>query len=617
MSSASFAREWSRNAVARGHSALGRTRGPWVTRLRLLVDAAAWLGSMVIGALTLGASPLHALLVGCFGAVVQLLAGTSVGLYRGKWRLASFDEAAVLAAVTAVVAAILGGVRIAASLADTTLAMNPLAPFAALTGMLLARGIRRSTVQASRRPGTGDRVPVLIYGAGDGGTQMVNAMLGNPTSRYVPIALIDDDPAKANLRIRGVPVRGSRKDLAHIAATTGSELVIVAIPSASSSTIRLVSEQAARVGLEVRVLPPTQELVDGIVSLADLREVTDADLLGRRAIETDIESIAGYLRGRRVLVTGAGGSIGSELCRQINAFDPSKLVMLDRDESALHAVQLSIEGHGLLDSRNLVVADIRDASRLEEVFTEHDPHVVFHAAALKHLPLLELYPVEGWKTNVEGTNNVLRAAAKSGVTHFVNVSTDKAADPTSVLGYTKRIAEQLTAWYANRTRGDWVSVRFGNVLGSRGSVLEGFRAQIAAGGPLTVTHRDVTRYFMTPTEACQLVIQAAAVGDRGEALVLDMGEPIRILEVAERLVASSAHPIEIVFTGLRDGEKLHESLVSEIELDIRRAHPLISHVDVPALTPAQLGLFDMATPEVAKASMARLTGHQVVADTLL
>ena len=363
-------------------------------------------------------------------------------------------------------------------------------------------------------------------------------------------------------------------------------------------------------------LPP-QELVDGIVSLADIREVTDADLLGRRAIETDVDSIASYLRGRRVLVTGAGGSIGSELCRQINAFSPSKLVMLDRDESALHAVQLSIDGHGLLDSRNLVVADIRDASRIDEVFSEHDPHVVFHAAALKHLPLLELYPVEGWKTNVEGTNHVLRAAAKSGVTHFVNVSTDKAADPTSVLGYTKRIAEQLTAWYANRTRGDWVSVRFGNVLGSRGSVLEGFRAQIAAGGPVTVTHRDVTRYFMTPKEACQLVIQAAAVGDRGEALVLDMGEPVRILEVAERLVASSSHPIEIVFTGLREGEKLHESLVSEVELDIRRAHPLISHVDVPALTPAQLGLFDMATPEIAKASMAQLSENQVATDMLL
>lgn len=280
--------------------------------------------------------------------------------------------------------------------------------------------------------------------------------------------------------------------------------------------------------------------------------------------------------------------------------------MLDRDESALHSVQMSIEGRALLDSRNLVVADIRDASRLAEAFTEHRPEVVFHAAALKHLPLLEMYALEGWKTNVLGTNNVLRAAASAGVTHFVNVSTDKAADPTSVLGYTKRIAEQLTAWYAHRSRGAWVSVRFGNVLGSRGSVLEAFRAQIEQGGPITVTHPEVTRYFMTPQEACQLVIQAGAVGYRGEALVLDMGEPVRILDVAERLVASASRPIKIVFTGLRPGEKLHEDLISVGELDIRRAHKLISHVSVPALRPTQLGLIDDATNESTKATMRAL-----------
>jgi len=378
------------------------------------------------------------------------------------------------------------------------------------------------------------------------------------------------------------------------------------MPSAGARVIRDLSEMAARAGLEVRVLPPTRELVEGAVGLSDIREVTEADLLGRRTIDTDLTAIAGYLTGRRVLVTGAGGSIGSELCRQIDQFKPDQLIMLDRDESALHSVQMSLEGRALLDTRNLVVADIRDAARVDEVFAEHAPEVVFHAAALKHLSLLEMYPAEGWKTNVLGTNNVLRSAAKVGVNHFVNISTDKAADPESVLGYTKRIAERLTAWYANRTRGDWVSVRFGNVLGSRGSVLQAFRAQVDAGGPLTVTHPNVTRYFMTPVEACELVIQAAAVGDRGEALVLDMGEPVKILDVAKRLAAAAPIDIDIEFTGLRPGEKLHESLVSMSELDIRRAHPLISHVPVPPIVPTQLGLFDAQSDDSARRSMVAM-----------
>ena len=449
-------------------------------------------------------------------------------------------------------------------------------------------------------------MPVLVFGAGEAGAQLVRSMLRNPNSHYRPVALLDDDPSKAKLRIQGVPVRGTRQDIVSVAADEGSTLVIAAVPSAPSSTIADLERIAVSAGLDLRVLPPTQELIDGVVSESDVREVTEADLLGRRTIDTDLDAIASYLTGARVLVTGAGGSIGSELCRQISRFGPAELVMLDRDESALHGVQMSIEGRALLDSRNLVVADIRDAERLSQVFAEHQPEVVFHAAALKHLPLLEMYALEGWKTNVLGTNNVLRAAATAGVLHFVNVSTDKAADPTSVLGYTKRIAEQLTAWYAHRSRGAWVSVRFGNVLGSRGSVLEAFRAQVEQGGPITVTHPEVTRYFMTPEEACQLVIQAGAVGYRGEALVLDMGEPVRILDVAERLAASAPRPIKIVFTGLRPGEKLHEDLMSVGELDIRRAHELISHVSVPALRPTQLGLIDESTNESARLSMRAL-----------
>jgi FlaA1/EpsC-like NDP-sugar epimerase len=262
--------------------------------------------------------------------------------------------------------------------------------------------------------------------------------------------------------------------------------------------------------------------------------------------------------------------------------------MLDRDESALHATELLLNGRALLDQRNVVVADIRDADRLVEIFEEWRPDVVFHAAALKHLPLLEMHAEEGVKTNIFGTLNVLRAAAHTGVSRFVNISTDKAADPTSVLGYTKRIAERTTAWFSQEHGGTYVSVRFGNVLGSRGSFLTAFKSQIGSGGPLTVTHPDVTRYFMTVEEAVSLVVQAGVLGRDGEALVLDMGEPVRICEVAERMIANSGRRLGIEFTGLRRGEKLHEVLLGEGEVDERPMHASLSQVSVPELDPVLL-----------------------------
>ncbi|WP_197536454.1 polysaccharide biosynthesis protein [Microlunatus phosphovorus] len=340
------------------------------------------------------------------------------------------------------------------------------------------------------------------------------------------------------------------------------------------------------------------------VHLSDIREVDMEDLLGRRQIHTDVAEIADYLNNRVVLITGAGGSIGSELARQVHRFGPKELVMLDRDESALHAVQLSIYGKGLLDTPDVVLADIRDAQVIEEVFALHRPEVVFHAAALKHLPMLEQYPEEGWKTNVQGTLNVLEAARKVGCVHFVNVSTDKAADPSCTLGRTKRTAERLTAWYSANAHGTYISVRFGNVLGSRGSVLHSFMEQIRRGGPVTVTHPDITRYFMTVPEACQLVIQAGAIGEAGEVLVFDMGEPVRILDVARRLVSQSGKEIEITFTGLRHGEKLHEALFSAGEYGIRRCHPLITHVPVQGLAPEDLAA-DPSRLELALAAPGR------------
>jgi FlaA1/EpsC-like NDP-sugar epimerase len=370
------------------------------------------------------------------------------------------------------------------------------------------------------------------------------------------------------------------------------------MPSAPGHVLRDLVAEASRAGLPVQTLPSLAELMRPTVEVADIRPITEADLLGRRQIDTDVAAIAGYVRGRRVLVTGAGGSIGSELCRQLCRFEPLQLVMLDRDESALHAVQLSIEGRALLDDPNLVVADIRDEARLHEVFERHQPQVVFHAAALKHLPLLEQHPSEGVKTNIWGTQHVLRAARSVGVSRFVNISTDKAANPVSVLGLTKRVAERLTSAAAQQTGEPYLSVRFGNVLGSRGSVVPAFQTMIEAGGPVTVTDERVTRFFMTIPEAVQLVIQAGAIGAGGEVLILDMGEPVRIADIARRLIEASGKDVQIVYTGLRPGEKLHEDLVGHSEVGVQRNHPMITHAVVPPLAAWDLSREAMGLAEL-------------------
>jgi FlaA1/EpsC-like NDP-sugar epimerase len=351
------------------------------------------------------------------------------------------------------------------------------------------------------------------------------------------------------------------------------------------------------------VLPSVRELLDGEVGLGDIRTPDARDLLGRHHIETDLELVAEYLRGRRVAVTGAGGSIGSELCRQLLAFEPAELIMIDRDESALHAVQLSIEGQALLNTPSTVLLDIRDRNRVKRLFMERRPEIVFHAAALKHLPLLEAYPVEALKTNVWGTLAVLEAAQAVGVERFVNISTDKAANPCSTLGYSKRVAEGLTAGINLKASGRYLSVRFGNVLGSRGSVLTTFRTQLEAGGPLTVTHPDVTRFFMTVEEAVQLVVQAAAIGRGGEVLVLDIGEPVRIADVAEQLARTVDPPCEISFVGLREGEKLHEELFGAGESPQPSAHPLIRSVSVPLIAGDDVRFLDPAIESHAAAQV--------------
>ena len=512
---------------------------------------------------------------------VQLVVGLWQGLYLGRWRLGSFEEIAALLKAVGLSALVLFVVDLPIRWVPISVPVASL--FIALVLMAAVRYAWRLAIERRKLPAGEGIARVLVFGAGEGAAQVITAMLSDPDSPYLPVALIDDDPRKAHLRIRTVPVRGTKAHLAEVAADTRAEMLLIAIPSADGALVRELAELAEGTGLKVMAVPAVRDLFDARIGLADIRALTTADLLGRREIDTDIAGIADYLTGRKVLVTGAGGSIGSELCRQVHTYGPAELVMLDRDESALHGVQLSIDGRALLDTRNLVVADIRDRDRLAEVFAEHTPDVVFHAAALKHLPLCEMHPSEAVKTNVWGTANLLGLALEHDVDTFVNISTDKAADPVSVLGATKRIAERLTAAASGKTAGAYLSVRFGNVLGSRGSVLGAFRAQIERGGPITVTDPDVTRYFMTVEESVQLVIQAGAIGGSSEAMVLDMGEPVRIADVAKRLADQADRQIEIVFTGLRPGEKMHEVLQGSTEHPKPTVHPLIKRVDVPPL----------------------------------
>ena len=567
--------------VRRGTSLIGEQR----YRLLAVFDALIWISAFLVAvALRFDFSVeaewwWGALRAGVVAAFVQVIVGWALRLYAGRHRLGSLDEALLVGLVVLFVGAAITAALQLPYVPRIIPVTVPLAATAiALVATLGYRLVLRKARENAFRPQTGERT--LIVGAGDAGVWLVRDLLKNPDTPYLPVGFVDDDYRKRHFRESYVSVLGTVGDLRQLIDDERIARVLVAAPTAGSDLFRRVSDQVAGTDARVKVLPPLAELVGEAPGLRDLRDLDMADLLGRHQVRTDLTMVAAYLAGRRVLVTGAGGSIGSELCRQIHRLGPARLGMLDRDESALHALQLSIDGRGLLSTRDLILADIREPDCLQRVFADFRPDVVFHAAALKHLPMLEMYPEEGVKTNVRGTANVLAAAGAAGVSVFVNISTDKAADPTSVLGRTKRCAEHLTAQAALDYPGRYVSVRFGNVLGSRGSVLTAFAEQIRSGGPVTVTDPEVTRYFMTVSEAVQLVLQAGALGGDGEVMVLDMGTPVSIKAVADQLIALSGRRIAVEYTGLRPGEKMHEVLSSEREELRPTPHPLISHVPV-------------------------------------
>jgi FlaA1/EpsC-like NDP-sugar epimerase len=535
------------------------------------------------------------------GVPVKAWALYAFRLSRQSWRHASFrDLARVASAVTVV-----GAVEVAAGLAIRS--QVPLALSALLLTVLLgavglvsvraARRIVHALVRRRLHPRPAfDGRRVLVVGAGEAGHLVVREMLRHPDAGLVPIAIVDDDRAKRNLTIEGVPVAGPLDHIPRLLRSSGIHEVVMAIGSADGALVRRVRTLVTEVApaMPVQVVPGVYELLSGHVSVSRLREVQIEDLLRRPPVPIDLAPVRGYLAGRTVLVTGGGGSIGSELVRQLVQVGVSRVVALGHGEDGIYRLLEDLARRGVTTEVVPVIADVRDRDRLRSVFDRYRPEVVFHAAAHKHVPLMEANPEQAVLNNVEGIRNVVEVAREFGVKRLVNISTDKAVNPSSVMGGSKRLAECVVK---DASSGDsacrtFVSVRFGNVLGSRGSVIPRFRRQIAAGGPVTVTDPHMKRYFMTIPEAVQLVLQAGALASPGGVYFLDMGQPVRIAQLAEDMIRLSGlrphDDIEIEYTGARPGEKLFEELTTNGESAAPTSHPKVFVTDAPDLSGAAL-----------------------------
>ena len=521
--------------------------------------------------------------------LLSLIFGFSTHLYRARFVTGSLDEIRALV-LTAAGVLITGGTFVVLWGNSWGLPRS-IVLIAAPIFLLLGGGSRAliRTRRLKRNVNTdGEGLRALIYGAGMAAETLIPQLMSDPKSPYIPVAMLEDSQEKANRWINGVPTEGNWDKLPEVASRHSIEAVIVAIPSATSATLQRVYEDCHALELRVIVLPGLRAYLGGQKSLAQLKEIGIEDLIGRQSIELDPVVLRDFLSAKTVLVTGAGGSIGSELVKQIAAFSPRAVVLLDRDETGLLMAVTAAQRDqpdAVFDS---YLCDIRDSASVEAALQKHRPDVVFHAAALKHLPMLEAFPSEAWKTNVLGTLNVMTAAKGVGVGAVVNISTDKAADPVSVLGKSKKLAEEMTAWMADQTGLRYVSVRFGNVLGSRGSLIPVLAEQIESNGPVTLTDKDATRYFMSISEACQLVLQASAAGEPGDVLVLDMGQPVKIQNIAERMVDLSGKKIDIVYTGLRPGEKLHEDLLSQNETALEAPHRRIMRLRGSPQSPTEI-----------------------------
>jgi len=531
---------------------------------------------------------------------VKLTTTYGFGLYARYWPCATVNDLAHVVAAVAVSTAV--------TTACFTLAWPALAACGAdvprsvplidgLLTLIAVGGLRASARvlacynhrQANRFGGR----RVLVAGAGEAGRTIVHEMLTNPQLALKPVGFVDDDPHKQGMRIHDLPVLGTREDIPRLVRDYSVQQVIIAMAGASGTVIRQLRAICAEAGVAVQIIPSLHAILSGQVRVSQIRDVTIEDLLRREPVVIDQAEVRAYLHDATVLVTGAGGSIGSELCRQIAAHSPRRLILLGHGEHSIFTIQTELGQAYPNLALHSVIADVRDEARLNQVMDTYQPTVVFHTAAHKHVPLMETNVAEAVTNNVLGTQRVIRAAERHGVRRFVLISSDKAVNPVSVMGACKRIGEMLVQGAARRNGSIFVAVRFGNVLGSRGSAIDVFQQQIAAGGPVTVTHPDMCRYFMTIPEAVQLVLQAAALGQGGEVFVLDMGEPVRILDLVHDLIELSGlvpgRDVEITFCGLRPGEKLCEELFREEENCVPTKHPKILMVrGTPAMEEARL-----------------------------
>ena len=553
-----------------------------------LLEQSTWLSAILQSADTSPFQPQHLVGIGAAAIVTITRIGLLLAfdLYKPIWKYASVKEFRTLA--TAMIVATVGliGLSMLLKIAWVLFLIDGFYNFA-LIGFTkfsaqILQGDGRSVSQNSqkhidlavtnshsrlttRKPPT----KVLIVGAGETGIGVVRSLRNHPEKGYVPIGFIDDAPHKVGRSVAGLEVLGTTRDLTYIARKREIDEVVIAIPSAPGGKIRDIIRQCEYRGCQFKIVPNIHAILEGRASVNQIREVRFEDLLNRSTSQMNMAEVSKHLSGKRVMVTGAGGSIGSELCRQVAKLDPELLILFGRGENSIYHTDIELREFEPELNRALVIGDIRDNAKVSQITRKYRPHIIFHAAAHKHVKFMENHPDEAVKNNILGTQNLIDAAIKHKVEAFILVSSDKAVNPTSVYGASKRVTEKLIQCKARQNGTKFIAVRFGNVIGSRASVIPNFKRQIAKGGPVTVTHREATRYFMTIPEAVQLLIQAGAMGNGGEILMLDMGEPIKILDLAQDLIRLSGlevdRDIKIAFTGLEPGEKLYEELLTPQE----------------------------------------------------
>ncbi|MDX6153995.1 nucleoside-diphosphate sugar epimerase/dehydratase [Marinococcus sp. PL1-022] len=497
-------------------------------------------------------------------------------LYKKAWEYASAKEIKSIVYAVTISIAFTGLMQIAVfqEFYLRTLVMTWMAHVILIGGSRMTWRLYRDAYISNNKEGK----KTLIVGAGSAGTMVARQLTQEISSGLLPVAFLDDNPSKQGLEIMDLPVYGSIKDVKKAVEKFSIEHIIIAVPSLDSEELNQIVNVCAETKVKTQTLPRMEDIMLGKVEVTQFKDVDVEDLLGREPVKLDVEGIADSITNKRVLVTGAGGSIGSEICRQIARFSPEEIVLLGHGENSIYSIEMELRNSLPELNISTEIADIQDKSKLMQIFESRKPHVVFHAAAHKHVPLMERNPEEAVKNNALGTKNTAEASDNAGVNTFVMVSSDKAVNPTSVMGATKRLAEMIVQHMDTVSKTKFVAVRFGNVLGSRGSVIPLFKKQIQNGGPVTVTDPEMIRYFMTIPEASRLVIQAGALAKGGEIFVLDMGEPVKIVDLAKNLIKLSGYTVDeigIKFSGIRPGEKMYEELLGKDEVHEEQVYPKI------------------------------------------